>query len=252
MISFPNAKINLGLRVLDRRPDGYHTIESCLFPVELCDVLEIVESDQFSFEATGLPISGNEDSNLVIKAYRLLSEHHDLPPVSIHLHKIIPMGAGLGGGSSDGAFALVMLNELFNLELTPIQLIALSGQLGSDCPFFIKNTPCLATGTGTDLFEISLDLSQFEIRLEHPDVHVTTAKAYGMITPGEPKSSIVSILKTAPEEWNESLINDFQSPMETKFPEIKKKIDKLRADGAVYTAMTGSGSSVFGLFSKGN
>ncbi len=248
MISFPNAKINLGLRIVDRRPDGYHTIESCLYPIELCDVLEIIESKEFSFESSGLLIDGKPENNLVVKAYDLLCQHHNLPPVSIHLHKVISMGAGLGGGSSDGTHALIMLNDLFDLQLTSIQLTALAGQLGSDCPFFIKNKPCIARGTGTELEEIDLDLNGYEIRLEHPDVHVSTAEAYAMIIPRKPKSSLSEILEKPVEYWQGQLTNDFELPMENKFPEIREAREKLLAEGAVYAAMTGSGSSVFGVF----
>jgi 4-diphosphocytidyl-2-C-methyl-D-erythritol kinase len=248
MITFPNAKINLGLHVLRKRTDGYHEIESCLYPVTLCDVLEIIEAKSFSFQSSGLPISGDESQNLVLRAYQILQDDFDIPPVQIHLHKIIPMGAGLGGGSSDAAYALKVLNSLFDLELSKQNLEKYASQLGSDCPFFIENTPKLVTGTGTTLTPFDLDLSAYRIELAHPTVHVSTAEAYRMLTPKLPTNSLQSVLQTPVETWNDSLVNDFEAPMLSKFPEISKAKERLISDGAIYAAMTGSGSSVFGIF----
>jgi 4-diphosphocytidyl-2-C-methyl-D-erythritol kinase len=248
MITFPNAKINLGLHVLNKRPDGFHEMESCIYPVDLCDVLEIVESKKFQFQSTGIPISGTEENNLVIKAYRLLSAKYPLPPVHIHLHKIIPMGAGLGGGSSDAAYALKMLNELFELDLSLTDLETYASQLGSDCPYFIQNQPVIVSGTGTTLHPFSIDLSPYRIKLLHPKVHVSTAEAYSMITPKSPDLSISEALAYPIEEWNNVLVNDFEDSMLTRFPEISQAKKSLLEKGAVYASMTGSGSSVFGLF----
>jgi 4-diphosphocytidyl-2-C-methyl-D-erythritol kinase len=250
MITFPNAKINLGLHVLNKRPDGYHEMESCIYPVGLCDVLEIIESNTFQFQSSGLAISGKEENNLVIKAYRLLADEYKLPTVQIHLHKVIPMGAGLGGGSSDAAYALNMLNELFQLHITTEKLEAYASQLGSDCPFFIQNKPVIVSGTGTTIRPASVDLSSYRIELVHPDVHVSTAEAYSMITPKLPKISIDSALSHPVSDWNNVLVNDFEVPMLQRFPEIAKAKKAMYDKGAIYAAMTGSGSSVFGMFER--
>lgn len=250
MISFPHAKINLGLKVLRRLPNGFHEIETGLYPVELSDVLEINESSSFSFEQSGLEITGEVDQNLVVKAYHLLSQNHKLPPVSIHLHKVIPMGAGLGGGSSDGAFALKMLNEIFNLGLNKWHLQVLSAQLGSDCPFFINSDPCIATGKGTDLSPIELDLSRYRIELTHPEVHISTKEAYSHVEPDATGQSVKEILGLPISEWKNRLVNGFEKPIVEKFSKIKEVKDQFYKQGALYASMTGSGSSVFALFKK--
>ncbi len=250
MISFPNAKINLGLHVLEKRKDGFHNIESCFYPMELCDALEVMPANQLHFESTGLPIPGNTSDNLVLRAYHLLSRFHDLPNVAIHLHKVIPMGAGLGGGSSDGAFALKMLNELFQIGLTNIQVKALAAELGSDCPFFLKNEPSIATGTGTSLEPIDLDLKGYRIELLYPDVHVSTGQAYALIKPKKKRLSVREILVLPISQWQDKLINDFEDPMIAKYPQIGEAKKQLLEKGAVYASMTGSGSTVFGLFEK--
>jgi len=248
MISFPNAKINLGLHVLSKREDGYHDIETCLYPIKLCDILEIIESDSFSFQSSGLKIVGDSNKNLVVKAYDLLKLELDIPAVSIHLHKVIPMGAGLGGGSSDGAFVLKMLDELFDLQLINDQLLNYAGQLGSDCPFFINNIPALASGTGTDLRPIDLDLNEYRIEVRHSSVHVPTPEAYRMIRPQIPQSKIESVLHLPVSSWQESLTNDFEEPMCEQHPEILRIKNGLIKEGAIYAEMTGSGGSVFGIF----
>ena len=250
MIAFPNAKINLGLHVLSKRADGFHEMESCIYPVELCDVLEIIESNDFKFQSTGLPISGNKDNNLVIKAYRLLDDEFKLTNVQIHLHKIIPMGAGLGGGSSDAAYALKILNALFELNLSDKQLESFAAELGSDCPFFIQNKPMIVSGTGTTLKRFEIDLSNYRIELEHPNVHVSTAEAYGMIKPKPSENTIESILTHPIIDWKNILTNDFEEPMCKRFTEIANAKQSMYDKGAIYAAMSGSGSSVFGIFKK--
>lgn len=248
MISFPQAKINLGLHVLNKRDDGYHEIESCLFPIDLYETLEIIESDNFSFQSSGLKIAGNPASNLVLKAYHLLKSAFNLPPVSIYLHKVIPMGAGLGGGSSDGAFALKMLNELFELRLENNQLCEYASQLGSDCPFFIGNSPAIVTGTGTELRTINLDLSTYRIELQYAGVHVSTSEAYGLVIPRENQISLEEIIGLPVEEWQEVLKNDFEEAILSRYTKIQQAKDELIQKGAIYAAMTGTGSCVFGLF----
>ena len=172
MIVFPNAKINIGLNVIEKREDGYHNLESCFYPVPWKDALEVVESSILSFSYSGIPIPG--DSNIVVKAYELLKQEHDLPPVAIHLHKNIPIGAGLGGGSADGAFMLKLRNEKFNLGLNPQKLRSYAKKLGSDCPFFIDNESSFVEGTGDLFSKISVDLSDLYIALIYPEIHVGT------------------------------------------------------------------------------
>lgn len=248
MISFPNAKINLGLNVTRKRQDGYHDIESCLFPIPLRDVLEIIPSKTFSFRQTGLEIPDNGTNNLCVQAYELLKADHNLPAVAIHLHKVIPMGAGLGGGSADCAFTLKLLNDLFSLRLTAEQLENYAAQLGSDCPFFIKNIPAIATGTGTTLAPIDLDLSPYYIALIFPGVHIGTKEAYAGLTPKTPDFPLKETLLANLENWQERLINDFQPAASVNHKKVAEALSGLEELNALYFAMSGSGSAVFGLF----
>ncbi len=248
MISFPNAKINLGLNIIRKRQDGYHDIESCLFPIPFHDVLEIIPSDTFSFRQTGLTIPDNGQNNLCIQAFELLKTNHDISSVAIHLHKVIPMGAGLGGGSSDCAFTLKLLNEIFSLRLTSNQLEAYAAQLGSDCPFFIKNIPAIATGRGTALTPFDLDLSDYHIAMIFPGVHIGTKEAYGGLTPKSPEFPLQETLRSVIHTWQGKLINDFQSAVAKEHPSVQNAIYKLESANPSYVAMTGSGSAVFGLF----
>ncbi len=251
MLSFPNAKVNLGLRILSKRDDGYHTIESCLYPIPWHDVLEIVPSgEKTSFTQTGLTIDGNSDDNLVLKAYRLLKEKFDIPEVQIHLHKVIPMGAGLGGGSSDAAFALRLLNQIFELALSANELKEFASSLGSDCPFFIDNLPAMATGTGTQLDIIDLDLSEYYILVVHPGVHISTREAYSGVVPNDPGNSLTDLLHYPTEAWNDVILNDFEKSIFKNHTEIADLKGQMNELGAVYTAMSGSGSAVFGIFQQ--
>jgi 4-diphosphocytidyl-2-C-methyl-D-erythritol kinase len=255
MIAFPNAKINLGLRVLDRRADGYHNIETIFHPVEdLCDILEIVPSNNgtTSFELTGLYVPGNKEDNLCLKTFYLLSSIFYLPPVNIHLHKAIPTGSGLGGGSSDAAFTIKMLNDLFNLEMTDDLMMDFARKLGSDCAFFIENKPVFAIGKGDQFGPVTLDLNDYRIEVITPDIHVNTAEAYRMIDefPGrtEKRPSLKEIVEKPVGEWKSFLVNDFEVPVFLKHPELAKLKQDLYARGAIYASMSGSGSAVFGIF----
>jgi 4-diphosphocytidyl-2-C-methyl-D-erythritol kinase len=248
LISFPNAKVNLGLNIVAKRTDGYHNIETCFFPVNWCDVLEIVPSDTIRFTSSGIEIPGNPDQNLCLKAYHLLKKDFNLPPVHIHLHKIIPIGAGLGGGSSDAAFTLKNLNTQFELSLTDDQLIEYARQLGSDCAFFIKNNPVLAKEKGDVFEEIELDLYDKKIILIYPKIHVSTADAYGGVQPGKPEKNVGEILSQPLVNWKDLLKNDFEDTIFPKYPEIRKVKESLYESGAVYASMSGSGSAVFGIF----
>jgi 4-diphosphocytidyl-2-C-methyl-D-erythritol kinase len=250
MITFPNAKINLGLNVVKKRSDGYHNIETVFYPIGLCDALEVITSTKFKFELSGIRLDGISENNLVVKAYRLLKEEFQLPPVKIHLHKVIPIGAGLGGGSSDGAFMLKLLNNLFKLGIETQQLEKYASLLGADCPFFIKNAPAFGSGIGDVLKSINIDLSDFLIILIKPPFSVNTAGAYKNIHPTVPTNSINNILLLDISEWERVLKNDFEKPVFQMYPEIERIKEKLYEQGALYASMTGSGSSVFGIFPR--
>ena len=253
MILFPNCKINLGLNIVKKRDDGYHDIETVFFPVHLKDSLEIIEKEKFEFSTSGFSIEGEQDKNLCIKAYDLLKKDFpQLPAVQMHLHKAIPMGAGLGGGSADGAFTLKLLNKKFDLSLSEKHLINYSLKLGSDCPFFILNKPCFATSRGEILERTKLDLSAYKFLVVKPPIHISTAWAFSTIKPNQPVKSIKQIIQQSISTWKAELINDFEKPVFTKYPEIKNIKDKLYDAGAIYASMSGSGSAVYGIFKKEN
>jgi len=251
MVLFPNCKINLGLNIIDKRSDGYHDLETVFYPVQLKEAVEVIESSSFQFSTSGLTIDGDDQNNLCIKAYHLLKKDTPhLPAIQMHLHKAIPMGAGLGGGSADGAFTLKLLNKKFDLKLTEKQLSDYSLQLGSDCPFFIINKPCYATGRGGNLKKIDLDLNNYKIVIVHPAIHISTAWAFANIKPLKPVKSIKQIIQQSITTWKDELINDFENPVFAKYPEIKKIKDALYDSGAIYASMSGSGSAVYGIFRK--
>ncbi len=249
MVQFPNCKINLGLHITSKRADGFHNIETVFYPVELKDILEIIVSNDFEFSSTGIAIPGDASSNLCIKAYQLLKKDlPEIPAIRMHLHKHIPMGAGLGGGSADGAFTLLLLNEKFRLNLSTEQLINYAAVLGSDCPFFILNKPVFATGRGEILAPINLDLSNYSFVLVHPGIHVNTKWAFEQIQPKIPAISIKEIIQLPIEEWKLYIQNDFEAPIMQQHPEIAEIKNALYADGAIYASMSGSGSSVVGIY----
>jgi 4-diphosphocytidyl-2-C-methyl-D-erythritol kinase len=251
MVTFPLCKINLGLDVVHRRHDGYHDIETCFYPIPLTDALEILPSKTISFEISGNTIPGNSSDNLCLKAYHLLRKDFKLSPVSIHLHKIIPTGAGLGGGSSDGAHTLRLLNQIFDLKLSHEKLKTYALQLGSDCPFFIEDKPMIGSGRGEVLTDVSISLSGKFFVLVKPDVHISTAEAYGGITPIQNSVSVKDILeKKSIEEWRNHLKNDFEESVFAKHPLIRSIKQKFYRHGALYASMSGSGSAVFGIFEK--
>lgn len=250
MITFPNAKINLGLHITAKRKDGYHDIETCMVPIPLCDALEMVLDKKPSWNCSGLSIPGNPKDNLILKAEKLLrKDFPGLPHLQIHLHKHIPMGAGLGGGSADGAFALQLMNNLFDLHLDNFFLEEYAAQLGSDCPFFIENAPKIARGRGEILEPIDLSLKGSFLVLIHPGIHVGTKEAYAGVTPAAPKVNLEEVL-TERNRWREELVNDFEASIFKNHPEIAEIKEKMYEAGAFYAAMSGSGSSVFGLFEE--
>lgn len=248
MVSFANAKINLGLSVTEKRQDGYHNIETIFYPVQLYDVLEFKEASTFSFEAYGIDIPDNGD-NLCTKAYNLLKANFpNSKPVNIKLLKNIPIGAGLGGGSSDAAFVLKALNELNNLGLSTAELQDYASQLGADCAFFIENKPLFAEGIGTDFSEVRVDLSDYYIVIVKPEIHISTAEAYRSITPQIPKVDLKRAIQLPIQEWKFHVTNDFEIGIFDKYPLIQDVKRKLYEKGALYAAMSGSGSAVFGIF----
>ncbi len=250
MISFPNAKINIGLNILRKRADGFHEISSIFYPIDWCDVLEIIPNQQkLSFESYGIDIPGEADSNLCIKAYHLLREDFDIPPVRIILKKNIPIGAGLGGGSADASFALKMLNDLYDLKLTNAALEAYASQLGSDCPFFIKNSACLAEGRGEKLKEISLTMSSRWLLVINPNIHVSTKSAYAQVVPVEADVILEEVVQQDVASWSSlGIMNDFESSVFNQFPEVKQAKQLIIDKAPQYVSMTGSGASVYGFF----
>lgn len=257
MLSFPNCKINIGLQVLGKREDGFHEIETVFYPVPLYDALEIIPSANLEFTITGLPVDGSMADNICIKAYQLLKKDFpQLPFVKIHLHKAIPTGAGLGGGSADAAFMLKLLNDTFKLNLTIQQLINYALQLGSDCPFFIINKPSDAKGRGEKMEEIEVDISKYKIVLVNPGIHINTGWAFSQLSKQaydektfiRTSKSINQIIQQPIISWKDELINDFEAPVFKAHPTIKEIKESLYKLGALYAAMSGSGSTVYGIF----
>lgn len=251
MIVFPNAKINLGLQITKKLPNGYHSINTCFYPIPVHDVLEFIESKKTSFSSSGLDIPGDARNNLVMKAYQLLKKDFQLPPIDIHLIKQIPIGAGLGGGSSDAAWMLKALNEYFQLFLDDSFLESYAEQLGSDCPFFISNKAALATGTGTDLRPFDLALTGLWMVLIYPEIHISTPEAYAGTQPRETEVDLTDVLKSKDfDRWRNELKNDFEASVFQKQPILYKIKQDLYEYGASYAAMSGSGSSIYGIFTK--
>ena len=251
MITFPNAKINLGLNIVERRPDGYHNIETVFYPISLADVLEIVPAPNGAH--TSLACYGNmvdcpAEKNLVMKAYRLLQERYNLPPVAMHLYKHIPDGAGLGGGSSDAAHALMMLNRLFSIGLDNSELAALAATLGADCAFFIYNRPMLATAIGDVMSPVDVTLKGKTLLLVKPPVGVDTRTAYSRVVPAPATVSLARTIAFPVEMWDGYLNNDFEPSVFAALPQLWLIKSQLLDLGAQYAAMSGSGSTIFGVF----
>jgi 4-diphosphocytidyl-2-C-methyl-D-erythritol kinase len=253
MISFPNCKINLGLNVVERRKDGYHEIQSLMYPIPLEEVLEIIEipgKGFCNFESTGLEIPGSRADNLCVKAYNLLNTDFNLPAVQIHLHKMIPMGGGLGGGSSDAAETIKTLNTIFDLSLSNDQMKSYAAQIGSDCAFFIENNPQYATGRGEILSPTPLTLKNKYLLLINDGTHIGTKEAYAGIQP-KPAKFKLDTLHTLPlENWKEFVFNDFESSVFELYPHLKIIKKNLYDMGAIYASMSGSGASIFGIFNS--
>ncbi|TDE13696.1 4-(cytidine 5'-diphospho)-2-C-methyl-D-erythritol kinase [Dyadobacter psychrotolerans] len=250
MLVFPNAKINIGLNIVKKRTDGYHNITSCFYPVGWSDALEIIPADVFSFHSDGSFIPGKESDNLCVKAYQMIAADYSLPPVSIHLLKIIPIGAGLGGGSSDAAFSIKAINQLFRLEISLEKQQDYARRLGSDCAFFIQNKPVFAFEKGDQFEPVDLSLKGKWIVMVNPGIHISTIEAYSGIKPEEPEYDLKLILKEPLAAWKNIVKNNFEVTLFIKYPLLENIKQDLYDFGAVYAAMSGSGSTLYGIFEK--
>ncbi len=252
MLLFPNAKINLGLNILSRRPDKYHDISTVFYPVGWSDALEVIPAEDDQKECrlhlSGLPVDGDVQDNLVVKAYRMLMQDYTLPSVEVYLHKAIPFGAGLGGGSADASCMLRLLRDLFSLPLSDDGLAVYAARLGADCPFFIYNRPMLAEGIGERLSPIDISLRGYFLVLVKPEISVSTAEAYSLVTPAVPSLSLPDVLSQPVGEWKELLVNDFEKSVFEHYPVLSRLKQQLYDKGAVYVSMSGSGSTMYGLF----
>lgn len=248
MLAFANAKINLGLYVTEKRPDGYHNLETVFYPVKINDVIEITDAEKTTCQIKGIDIPGDAEDNICLKAFELLKKDFDLPAQQITLLKNIPVGAGLGGGSSDAAFLIKLLNDKFELGLNTGQMEDYARQLGADCAFFINNKPVFAEGKGDEFSEVKVDISGYRIVLVKPPVHVSTADAYGGIAPHKSGASLKELIQLPLKDWKLNIKNDFESTVFSKFPEIALVKQALYHEGAIFAAMSGSGSSVFAIF----
>jgi 4-diphosphocytidyl-2-C-methyl-D-erythritol kinase len=255
MICFPNAKINLGLTIVEKRSDGFHNIETVFYPINWCDALEVIENKRFqkgdekiNLSLSGIVVEGNTQDNLISKAYKLIDAAYNLPPVKAHLHKVIPMGAGLGGGSSDAAFFIKLLNDKFSLNLPAIEQLNFAKHLGSDCAFFIENKPVYANEKGDVFSEVEIDLSRYRIVVVYPAVQSSTALAYKGVVPAKPQKNIQSIIAGKIKNWKEDLVNDFEKTIFLQHPELQNIKNTFCSKGALYASMSGSGSAVYGVF----
>ncbi|MDZ7739641.1 MAG: 4-(cytidine 5'-diphospho)-2-C-methyl-D-erythritol kinase [Bacteroidales bacterium] len=252
MTIFPNAKINIGLRIISVRSDGFHNIESLFYPVGATDALEFVPApggqEKDSLKITGLKPDCSSSENTVLRALEIARKHYNIPPLRIHLHKTIPSGSGLGGGSSDAAFMLSYLNRYFKLGAGTDMLSEMALQIGSDCAFFIRNEPAIVSGRGEILTDIRLSLKGKYLLLLHPGIFISTAEAYSMVSPSGKGSSISKIIQEPLASWKQNLKNDFQEVITAKYPLIGELIENIYNNGALYSSMSGSGSAVYGIF----
>ncbi|MGI4873652.1 MAG: 4-(cytidine 5'-diphospho)-2-C-methyl-D-erythritol kinase [Janthinobacterium lividum] len=256
MLSFPNAKLNLGLHILAKRPDGYHELETAFVPLPWADALEVLPAPDAqpatTLALTGRPVPGDPASNLCLKAYELLkADFPQLPAAQLHLHKVVPIGAGLGGGSADAAFALRSFSDVFGLQLTAAQLAAYARRLGADCAFFLENRPVLATGKGDEFAPLALDLRGTPCVVVWPGFAIGTAEAYGRVHPQPPQHDLRQVLAEPLATWPGRVVNDFEAALTPFYPALAEVKARLYAAGAAYASLSGSGSAVFGLWEKG-
>lgn len=256
MVVFPHAKINLGLRITGRREDGYHNVQTLFYPIPLHDVLEILENKQpdappLEFRLTGNDLPNAPGTNLCEKAFHLIKAlHPQIPPTVLHLHKAIPAGGGMGGGSSDGTFTLQLLNSYYRLGINEDMLHSLSLQLGSDCPFFLKNQPCIGTGRGEQLQPVDFNLKGYALVVINPGLSVSTAEAFKMLKQFSDPVDLEHIIRQSPENWKNTLVNDFETPVFAVHPVLKHIKDTLYESGAVYASLSGTGSTLYGIFKE--
>lgn len=250
MLSFPNAKINIGLNIVKKRTDGFHNIETIFYPIPLTDGLEITNSDkkEYSFSSSGIPILIEDSANIVCKAFELIRSRYNIPSTAIHLHKNIPFGAGLGGGSADAAFMIKMLNTQYNLNIPIQEMENIAGEIGSDCPFFIQNKPVFAKEKGDVFSQCNLSLSGYHLLLIKPNIHIGTPEAYANVQPAVPVRSLELLINEPIENWKNLIVNDFENSIFPKHPELAHLKSELYKMGAIYASMSGSGSSLYGLF----
>ena len=250
MLTFPNAKINIGLHIVSKRSDGFHNIESCFYPIDWTDALEIVPAYDFSFQSSGLPIPGSQQDNLCKKAYDLISADHTISQVEMHLLKSIPIGAGLGGGSADAAFTIKAINELFDLKMSISEQLNYARQLGSDCAFFIENKPLYCFNKGDEFEPIHLNLEGKFIYLVNPGLHISTQEAYAGIVPRSSSTDLRTLLEKPIADWKNHIFNHFEETIFPQHPAIANLKQELYTQGALYASMTGTGSTVYGIFSE--
>ena len=248
MILFPPCKINIGLHVLNKRNDGFHALDTLMYPISICDILEVIKSEVFAFTASGIAIPGEVQMNICVKAYQLMVQEYAISPVKIHLHKVIPMGGGLGGGSSDGTYTLLAINALFGLNLSAERLQELAAVLGSDCPFFVTASPQIATGRGEFLESVDISFKGMYLYLVNLGIHVSTAEAFSNVHFYTKESSIVEIINQPFETIKTELVNSFETSVFASYPVLEEIKTILLENGAIYSAMSGSGSTMFGIF----
>lgn len=256
MIVFPNCKINLGLQVTEKRNDGFHNLSTVFYPINWCDSLEIVSASNnnapnFSLSLSGIPIHGDSKDNLLFKTYQLIKLTHPLPAINAHLHKLLPMGAGLGGGSADAVFLIDAIIKIAQLNVTLQQRLQWAAKLGSDCAFFVKNTPQYAQGRGDLLQDCTCDLSKYAVLVIYPNIHSNTKDAFQGLHPKPASVDLKKVIETYPiEQWKDYVYNDFEVTIFKKYPEIERLKNQLYQNGAIYASISGSGSAVYGIFDK--
>lgn len=255
MITFPNAKINIGLNVVSKRPDGYHNLETVYYPIPIEDSLEIhvneMQSAPITLYAYGKEIEGDLADNLIVKAYNLIKKDFDIPCLDAYLYKNIPSGAGLGGGSSNAAFMLKLLNKKFKLNISTKKLEEYALRLGADCPFFIQNKPVFAQGIGNLFSSIPLDLKDYKIVLIKPEISISTPKAFRQIRAQKPENPLLDCINLPLPQWKDYITNDFEKPIFETYPELKEIKNHLYQSGALYASMSGSGPSIYGIYQTG-
>ncbi len=249
MLTFPTCKINIGLQITEKRADGFHNLLSCFYPAGWSDILELIPDESFTFSGSGLPIPGDPAAtNLCVRAYNLLKADFDLPPVAMHLHKLVPIGAGLGGGSADAAFTLRLLNEQFKLGLSSSDLEHYARRLGSDCAFFIQNRPAYGVEKGDQFENIALDLTGYHLVLVYPNLAISTAEAYAGVRPRQPAVPLRDLLLAPLSDWRHTVHNDFEDSLFPRYPALGDLKAQLYDAGALYASLSGSGSTVYGIF----